>query len=176
MAPNSQLRFNFLVNQPSTEPLRIRIDDEGKTTPVPIGEDGSFSVNADGVFGKSAALVANRPKSAGKFAPLVRSPDFGGSLLRLGDLRLECAVLWEMEKDQASILTRVTFESAGGPCNSAKIHVWFQSERRISSAAIRAGDRVSEISVVNRGLSYRPPIFDKSFGNDALVYLTFTEN
>jgi len=176
MAPSSQLRFIFRANQPSTEPLRIRIDDEGKVTPVPIGEDGSFSVNADGDFGKSAALMANRPKSAGKFVPLVRSPSFGGNSVRLGDLRLECAVLWEMEKDQASILTRVTFESAGGPCNSAKIHFWYRAERRISSAVIQAGDRVADISVVNSGLSYRPPIFDKSFGNDALVYLTFTEN
>ena len=86
MAPDSKLRFVFRASQSSAEPLRIRIDDDGKVTPVLIGEDGSFPVHADVDFGKNAALVANRPKSAGEFGPLVRSPGITGNPLRLGDL------------------------------------------------------------------------------------------
>lgn len=119
LAPDADARFVLRPQtaDSTTEGLMLRIVQGDNAILVPVMADGSFSLppglpHTD----DNAELVLNRKKDLFRWRPWIQSPDLPRNTRRLGDLRLECQVLWALE--QATTATPAT----GGVASSAQVH------------------------------------------------------
>jgi hypothetical protein len=94
---------------------------------------------------------------------------------RLGDLRLECEVLWAIEYDDTPFIVRNSFRLLGGPCKSSKVAMTFGTPGRVASATIVAGERREALAVGKNRQSFRPPLHDTSWGDDAVIEFQFAD-
>ena len=175
LAPGATLRFSARASKlmPGSE-LKLSVVDEEQSVALALDQQGSFALPAPPpVKLGEARIVANQSKGAVEIDPLVRSPGQPENQRRLGDLRLECEVLWAMKKDSAPFLVRATFGLAGGLCHSAKIAVHFPVRRKLTAATLVQGDKRQAIPVAKEGHAYMPPLYDRAWFNDARVELAF---
>ena len=175
-APEATLRFTFIGIKPNATSLKVWLESGDLRMRVELNSRGEFSVptvSPDVIAG--ATLVANREVGSGKIRPLVRTAGLADEARRLGDLRLECSVLWEIEKDDVPLLFRAAFGVVGGACNSSKVSFSFPAARRLLSAEVVDGAQRADVQVIQGGQGYRPPLHDASLRDDAIVKFTFTD-
>ena len=117
-------------------------------------------------------LQLNRATGQARLLAQVRTPGQSPHQVRLGDLRLECAALWAMERDQVPWLIRTSFAAIGGACQSGRINILLPWPEALQRAELVEGDRRIELPLGPNGRSMRAPLHDKSWGDEALVITT----
>lgn len=176
LAPNANLRF-ILKPQIADAPINgieMRLVGDETSIPILVVGDGTFTLPKDErAAEENAELVLNRKKHSMRWRPFIRSPDVDPDARRLGDLRLECQILWAVEYDDIPFLVRNAFRLAGGPCKSSNIGVFFAAPRRIVAASISSGDRRETVRIGKSKLSFAPPLHDRSWSDDALIEFEF---
>lgn len=168
-APLSRL---FFVVEPiprgrSLDGMTLTFRSKGGIVPVMLDADRRFVLPT--LPGKGWKLVANRRIGSFEILPLVMSPGTADADRLLGDLRLQCHVLWTMVKPQLSILARATAGALGGMCRSSVIPYFEWSDRAIAKAWVSSGSLMRQIELSQGGHAYPLPVHDKSLPNGARV-------
>jgi hypothetical protein len=175
-APEAVLRFVVSLTKPVSAPLKVWVQSGDERFPVAVDEKGEFSIPAlSPELLAGAILVANVGNKSGKFRAIVRTAGYASDTRRLGDLRLECAVLWAIEREDVSLILRAAFGAAGGVCNSSKLAFSFPSPKALRSAEVRDNERTSEVRVLQGGRGYWPPLYDTSLSDNAIVNFMFAD-
>lgn len=180
LAPSATFKF-ILKTQRVDAPIRgttLRIAGETVSTPIEIAEDGTFTLTRDALAEEeNADLIFNRKKASVRWRPYIRSATLQANQLRLGDLRMECEILWAIEYDETSFFVRNLFRLAGGPCHSSRISNGMIIPN-LESATLVSGERRLKIADATKD-KFRdwlePPLYDKSWDDDTLIELRFEE-
>jgi hypothetical protein len=169
--------------------LYVEIKDLGEGTPrgaqfVLRGKANDIALPADTAgriyFPDSAPsggpfdLSSNVARPRTGIAFWVMSPGSTPADRTMGDLRLQCEVMWAAAKSNVSPFVRGLFGAAGA-CHSSRIAFYFRSAVPLSSGTVVAGHRTMPITVGRNRLAYRAPIWDKSIANDARVRLNLSD-
>lgn len=175
LAPAASLRFS--VRDPRHAPLTdlklALVDDEDRLA-LPLDREETFALPAGSHFkGEGSWIVANRKSGTLDVYPRVMSPEIPDDQRRLGDLRLECEVMWAMRKDTAPLFIRVAARLTAGICHSPNFALHKQVARKLAAAALVQGDRKESIALAKGGYAYIPPLYDRSWSDDARVVLEF---
>lgn len=184
MAPAApELRFRLSarggVEQPAGEPLYLRIVGNSDPIPVPIAADGTFSVpRVQAAIDDDADLILNRRKDVLKGRPEVRTPGLPDNVRRLGDLRLECQVVVAIGKKEIGLMLTLfvntiamTTDWCDMSVSKKKVNFSFASLRALDGAEIVDGERRAKLETSD--FSFRPPIAEAEWPNDALIELRY---
>ena len=172
IAPKADLRFAIIPQTAATNLIGItlRIDGKDAAIPIPVAEDGTFSLPHDAKAAEeNAELIVNRKKGTLRWRPNVRTPQLPQNTRRLGDLRLECEVRWAVEKDDMSFFDRNAMRLLGGMCSSAGVHVAFATPYPTLTATIISGAQREVVRVGKHRNSFIPPLHDRKWPDDALI-------
>ncbi|TFW31234.1 hypothetical protein [Duganella callida] len=179
LAPAATLRFVLLPKaaQASLKDIKLRIAGDDFSIPVPVAQDGTFSVPRSEQASKGDAdLMLNRRPGTFRWRPDIRSPGVPANARRLGDLRLECAVRWAIEQYETPYLIRKLFYAAGQPCLTSKIKVDYMAPRPIAAMYLVSGERRTRLAddlLEEGGKVYVVPVHDQSWPDDALLEFEF---
>ena len=143
-----------------------------RAIPLPIDARGRFSLPP--LPPGRWQVLGNRPLRGLTVRPLVLSPAAPEPSRRLGDLRLQCRVMWSMIKAEASVLMMplIAAADAAGPCSTRRVGIYLQVPRPIVTAEWRDGARVVPAEITPQRRAHRAPIYDRTLSNDARVHLT----
>lgn len=175
MAPAASLQFLLLPKaaNASLKDIKLRIAGDELSIPLPIAEDGSFTVpRSEAATKEDAELLLNRKPGTFRWRPDVRTPGIPANARRLGDLRLECAVRWAIEQYETPYVIRKLFNAAGKPCLTARIKVDYFAPRPIVAMYLTMNERRSQLPadmLENGGKVYLAPVHDKNWPDDALL-------
>lgn len=163
VSPNGLLKFKIT---PAGGKLVLSNNDH--SVDVPYDKRGVFDL-AQLPFLDNSSFYSETRKS--KIRPVVQS-DADDNTARIGDVRLECELMWEMIKSDAPIKVRMYLSANGGWCGSKKISWMYGIGKIIVSAKIVDGNRVYEAKVSSNRMEAVVPIQDKNFSNDAVLTIT----
>lgn len=165
-APQSRLSFEVRSgpDRRSLQGLTLTFRSKDKVVPVVLDADHRFVLPE--LPGKGWKLVANRNVGV---VPLVMSPGTSDADRMLGDLRLQCHVLWAMEKSELPIWARATAAAFGGLCTSPLLGYLEWSDRAIKTAFVTDGGLPRPLFVSSDRHAYRPPLYDKTLPHTARV-------
>lgn len=173
-APQSRLIFQVRAaagaDGRGMENLKLTFRSKNGIVPVAIDADNRFTLPA--LPGKGWKLVANRRRGFG-ILPLVLSPGTGDADRLLGDLRLQCEVLWAMAKPDLSILMRAAAGALGGFCRGSVLPFFEWSDRAIADASVSTGALTRSVYVTEDRHAYRAPVYDKTLPHSARVRLRY---
>ncbi len=179
LAPQAQFRFSLIARQ-GAAPLeqvqaRVVADDTGEPIGEPLTVDAQLRFDAEALLGRLVERSALRfDKSAAKASllPEVRSAGATAQAVRLGDLRLQCEVLWALKKSEAPLMARMAFGAVGGPCHSSRIAMFTAFGQAIQSARLVEGERVLQLRASGKQhMSLLIPFHDTSWSNEAQVLI-----
>jgi len=180
LAPNSSLHFRLAgrgVVQPGE---RVLAGVVSSATGEPLGpkfesdEQQRFTAELlQQQVLEGSSLRFEKSKSKSGLKPEVRSPASSSSRVRLGDLRLECEVLWELWKPEVPLMMRMAFSAAGGPCRSSSIAFLTSFGQPIQAARLREGARVLDLSPPKPGQALSIPLHDETWSHEAAVELEY---
>jgi hypothetical protein len=183
LAPNASLHFR-LAGRGAVQPgERVLAGVVSSATGEPLGpkfesdEQQRFAaelLQQQVVEGSSLRFEKSKSKSG--LRPEVRSPASSTNRVRLGDLRLECEVLWELWKPEVPVVMRMGFAAAGGPCRSPRIAFSTAFAQPVVAVRLREGERVVDLSPSKPGRSLSIPLHDETWGHEAVVELEFLPN
>ncbi|MGL4232604.1 MAG: hypothetical protein ACRCWJ_14670, partial [Casimicrobium sp.] len=159
LAPDAPLRF-FLKQKPADVGISAKLLD-GEVENSLVLKDGVLTL-ADYIekISDSAEIILNQKTGSVTWRAYIRSPSSSEKSIRLGDYRLECHVMWALEKDTLSLPLRAPFAALGGPCGWSKVGVFFTVFGGTpKSALIRHAGRTEPV-FVREGKTIRPPIYD----------------
>ena len=146
--------------------------------PLPVEAGALFDVpRSQAAWDADAELVLNRKRKEIMVWPRVRTPGLADNQRRLGDLRLECQVILTIAKKEApfwAVALGNTVLMTGDWCSffKDKDRTWsVDVEAPLASAVLRDGERSLPLRVKNR--HFELPLYDTSWGNDAIVDLAF---
>jgi hypothetical protein len=164
-------------------PLAARIAADDFSIPLVLDQDARFSVpRSQAAWNAKAELILNRKKYEARAEPFIRTPGLADDRYRMGDVRLDCQVKVAIAKEEMPFW-------ANGLINGILLTTdwcsWFKGETpkggsrfwshkagaALSAATLREGGRSIPLEV--EGKSFRLPIGDASWSNDALVELEF---
>jgi hypothetical protein len=168
-APQAPLRFRVEDASKSDGPPRFWLSTGDDIVDLPISADGMVDLS-NMVITKDTKLSSNRTKGRLRLWPEILSPNTSPNARRLGDLRLECRILWAVIKDEIPLPIKVTFAWVGNPCASKTIPINFPAPFTLSRAAVEYEGKTQSVPISKSG-GYRPPIYDKKLPNDAVVRL-----
>jgi hypothetical protein len=160
---------------------RIAADDF--SIPLTLDQDARFSVpRSQAAYDAKAELILNRKKHEVRVEPYVRTPGLPDKQFRMGDVRLDCQVKIAIAKEEIPFWVN-------GLINGFMLTTdwcsWFKGETpkggdrswshkasvALSAATLRDGERSLALKVNDR--SFRIPIGDTSWSNDAVVEVEF---
>jgi hypothetical protein len=160
---------------------RIAADDF--SIPLSLDGQGRFSIpRSQAAWDARAELVLNRRKSEVRVETWVRTPDLADNQYRMGDIRLDCRVKVAIGKAEAPFW-------AVGLVNSVLLTTdwcaWFKGATpkggdrnwphragaKLAGATLHDGERSLALKV--SGKSFRVPIGDTGWSNDALIEVTY---
>jgi hypothetical protein len=189
LAPNvAQLRFQVDARgkgekSPGAEPLVARIAADDFSIPLTLDQDLRFSVpRSRAAYDAKAELILNRKKYEARVEPYVRTPGLADDRYRMGDVRLDCQVKVAIGKEEIPFWANALVNSILLTTDWCS---WFKGETpkggsrfwshkagaALSSATLREGERSVPLEV--EGKSFRLPIGDTSWGNEAMIELVF---
>ena len=166
-APNSSLRFvaSMTRDEPATRPITLRLTDGTRSVPIVLDTDGGFTLPTlpDGKWW----LEGNHGPRQLRIRPLVLSPGSDRYDRRLGDVRLQCRVLWAMGKADAPLIAAplVGLVDAAGACDSRRIGFYERTPRPIQTATLVENARVVPLRTMKDRRSYQMPTAGRSFGD-----------
>jgi hypothetical protein len=183
-----QLRFQAEVRgkgekPASAEPLLARIAADDFSIPLALDQDLRFSVpRSRAAYDAKAELILNRKKHDARVEPYVRTPGLAEDRYRMGDVRLDCQVKIAIAKEEIPFWANALINSLllttdwcswfKGATPKGGDRFWsHKAGAALSSATLRDGERSVPLEV--EGKSFRLPIGDTSWSNDAMVELVF---
>jgi hypothetical protein len=179
LAPLAHKTFRLRTLEPAPDfrGVTMRIAGEEESVAVPVEADGSFTMPRNQqMFDENAEIILNRKKGMFRWRPHVVTPGLPPNTRRLGDLRLECAVRWAVEKSDMGFARRALFSALGGPCTTRNIIVWQQADKAIASIHLSAQERreaLGKSAIKPKSQVYTLPLHDKSWPDDTLVEFTY---
>jgi hypothetical protein len=179
LAPDATLRFKLrpVIQSKNEQPeLILRIVGDHTSIQVPVSPDGTFSIPYDAqAVDDDAEMVLNKKRDIFRWRPAVNSPNIPDDARRLGDLRLECEVLWGVEQENLGFVKRNFLRALGGPCQSSKVNTYFNPIKPVRSATLISGSRTLPLAVANNGRNVYVQLFDSSWDDNSVVKLDFSE-
>lgn len=171
-APRSRLYFEASPGKAGRNLENVALTLRSKTRSVPVVLDAANRFALPDLAGEDWELLANRRSDSLVITPLVMSPGTDEADRLLGDLRLQCDVMWAAM--DVPFVLRAGFDAAGG-CRSSRIGFYFNSRRAIADATVSDGGVVKPVSVMKTDRrSYRAPVSDKTMPNSARVRFNFS--
>jgi len=177
LAPGARARFQLVRNpqkdDPAKTPVALSLVGSEQSADIALAADRSFSIPRDarGV-GEEPELVTNRSRSLYRIGPHIVSPGALPNVRRLGDLRLECEMIWSFVKDDIGFLAKTTLTALGGGCRTS-LDTWgVPAPGRVSNVTLVYGERREALpakKILANGFVYAPPVHDKSWPDDTLV-------
>lgn len=178
-----ELRFRLTpregLDEPTGDALYLRIVGNSDPIPVPIAQDGTFSVpRVQSAIDDDADLVLNRKKGVLNGYPEIRTPGLPENVRRLGDLRLECQVMIAIAKKEMGLMMKLlvnTVTMTSNWCDMSfdkkKVRFSFRSQRPLVSAEIVDGERREKMDA--HDFSFRTPIGESNWSNEARIELHY---
>lgn len=178
-----ELRFRLAaregLDQPAGDALYLRIVGNSDPIPVPVAQDGTFSVpRVQSAIDDDADLVLNRRKGVLKGHPDIRTPGLPENVRRLGDLRLECQVMIAIAKKEMGLMMKLFVNTVTMTTNwcdmsfdKKKVRFPFHSQRPLLSAEIVDGERREKMDT--HDFSFRSPIGESDWSNEARIELHY---
>jgi hypothetical protein len=176
-------QLRFAVRRPGgamleTDLPTAKLSADAFTLALPVGTDALFDVPRNReAWDADAELVLSRKRKDVRVWPYVRTPGLAANQRRLGDLRLECQVFVAIAKKEAPfwvVALANTVLLTGDWCTFFKDQdrTWsVNTESPLASAVLREGERTLPLKV--KGRQFDLPLYDTSWGNDAIVDLAF---
>lgn len=173
-APAAALRFEVRDRAPEPRPaLVVKLEIDDRLLGLDLDKEGRFVLPGRDVAGPGEGeVVSNRRSGQLRIYASVRSPGTTPHDRRLGDLRVECEVLWTIYRSEASFVVRNAVDLVGGICRSSVISVGMPSARKLSAATLVSGDRTDALKLTSTAMGYLAPLHDTSWPDDARVQLT----
>jgi hypothetical protein len=169
LAPQAPLRFHVEDASKADVALRFWLSTGDDIVDLPISADGMVDLS-NIVVTKETKLNSNRPKGRLHLRLKIFSPSTSNQARRLGDLRLECRIMWAMVESEIPLPIKVTFAWVGNPCASKKIGIYYMEPFLLSRATVEYEGKTQSVPISKRD-SYRPPIYDKKVPDEAVVRL-----
>jgi len=160
---------------------RIAADDF--SIPLSLDEQARFSVpRSQAAWDARAELILNRKKSDVRVETWVRTPGLADNQYRMGDIRLDCRVkvaigkaeipFWAVGLVNGLLLTTDWCSWLKGETPKGGDRSWSRrADAKLGAATLRDGERSLALKV--SGKSFRIPIGDTSWSNDALIEVTY---
>jgi hypothetical protein len=178
MAPDAKPDFIVAIKRAGIKmsDVKLKILGEETALQIAIAEDGTFILPREQkAVDEDAMMVVNQKKNDLRWHPYIRSPGVPAGMRRLGDVRLECEMLWAVEQDGMPFISRNTFRLLGGPCHSSKIQYFSAAAKPIVSAQLNEGGESLKLLVGRNRVSFAPPLYDKKWSDDALISFQYAE-
>lgn len=180
--------LRFQVEGPEGETLRgerplARIAGDDFSIPLSLDEQARFSVpRSQAAWDARAELILNRKKYDARVETWVRTPGLADNQYRMGDIRLDCQVkvaigkaeipFWAVGLVNGLLLTTDWCSWFKGETPKGGDRSWSRTANaRLGAATLRDGERSLALRV--SGKSFRIPIGDTSWSNDALIEVTY---
>lgn len=171
--PASQLLFEVKPKAGAGDLSGLRLRLRSGDTVIPISLDSASRFVLPVLPRGKWELVANRGAKGLRISPLVLSPGTTQSDWRLGDMRLQCEVVWEaFIKPELPLLARPV-AAAVNACTSSRFGMFQRLDKRIASAAVDTGTTEKPVQLSKDRYSFRAPVYDKSLPNSARVRFRF---
>jgi hypothetical protein len=171
---------------PAAEPLAARIAADDFSIPLILDQDARFSVpRSRAAYDAKAELILNRKQRAARVETYVRTPGLADDRYRMGDVRLDCQVKIAIGKEEIPFWANALVNSVmlttdwcswfKGAVPKGGDRNWPQKTgAALSAATLREGERSMPLKV--DGKTFRLPIGDTSWSNDAMVELVFAQD
>jgi hypothetical protein len=167
----------------SGEAPAARIAADDFSIPLTLDEQRRFAVaRSEAAYRAKAELVLNRKKRDAQVMPWIRTPGLAGNQRRLGDIRLDCKVMIAVGKEEAPfwvvglvngvLLTTDWCSWFKGATPKGGDRGWpHHVDAKLAAATLHDGERSVALKIY--GKSFRAPIGDTSWSNDAIVELEY---
>jgi hypothetical protein len=162
------------------QPFALRIASDNNSIAAPVSAGGWFTVpRSQAAYDDNADLILNRKKGSYKISVEVHTPGLPENVRRLGDLRLECKVQVAIVKEEiplwivalANSILLTTDWCGKEKLGDEYLKFGYTSPKPLLAATLVSGDRSQKLESGKR--SYRVPLGDRSWPDDALVQLEF---
>lgn len=162
----------------NTNQLTLRIAYDETSIPIPVADDATFLIpRHTEAQEKKADVLLNQKKNLYRWWPYIRSPGLSANQRRLGDLRLECQMLWAVYFDDIPFLVRNLIRAVGGPCTSSKTRISYPVEfKGLQVATIKQGEQSMVLKVDQKQSGFIAPLADKNWSDDAIIELQYEES
>jgi hypothetical protein len=147
-APEATIRFKVLPRHDPSDMQGLTLTIRGETVkqPIPIAEDGTFTLERNQLaLSQAAIVVSNRPPKSLAWHADIRTPGIRSPTRRLGDLRLECQV--DVDGTGAGLVPAIkppAFWAIAAVTDACMIHgvsyEWFADEP-VFGVRLLAGER-----------------------------------
>ena len=107
-------------------------------------------------------------KERAKIRPWVRSLT-DENTIRVGDIRMECLLTWEIIKDSAPVKVKLYLSANGGFCGYKKLSYTYGIQKPISSAEINDSGKIRKAQLSRDGMNVIVPIQDKNLTDNAVI-------
>ncbi|MBX9869171.1 MAG: hypothetical protein K2X63_05180 [Burkholderiaceae bacterium] len=157
--------------------LSARIAYDEISIPVQVANDATFTLprNAEAKE-KNAEVLLNQKKNLYRWWPYIRSPQLAPNQRRLGDLRLECQMLWAVYYDEIPFFVRNIIRAFGGPCTTSKVSISYPAEFiGLQAATLKQGEQTMALKVNAKQSGFAAPLADKNWSDDAIIELQYEE-
>jgi hypothetical protein len=186
-----QLRFQIEARgdadkPPAVAPLAARIATDDFSIPLILDKDARFSVpRSQAAYDARAELILNRKQRAAHVDTYVRTPGLADDRYRMGDVRLDCQVKIAIGKEEIPFWANALVNSIllttdwcswfkGATPKGGDRNWSHKAGAALSAATLREGERSMPLKV--DGKTFRLPIGDTSWSNDAIVELVFAQD
>ena len=178
-----ELRFRIEPRHGAGLPADLRVRIEGERDfilPIALDAARRFSVpRSEAALDAGAELVLNQKRHAYHVKPEVRTPGLPDNVRRLGDLRLECKVMFDIAKEEMPLLLVLTVNSlllTRDWCSFFAVKNYnatfsFKAGAPLAEAILVEGNRSKALETV--GEEFRLGLGNADWGNEALVELRF---
>jgi hypothetical protein len=174
-APAAPLKFRIhrWQEHASFDELKLRIENSGYSINIPVAADGTFSLSRNEELIKNEAeLVLNKKKGEYRWVPFIKSPGLPANTIRLGDMRLACEMLIELERSEVSLLLSSVFSNVK-VCTSKNYQFYWYVENDIRAVIATYDGRREQFKLTKfEGRpSFKSPVNDKEWPDDTLFEL-----
>lgn len=159
-SPEASLRFRV-----SSRDAQLTLSKDDFSVDVPLDDRRTFDLASLPVHQDSYFYSSQK---GSKIRPFVRS-NSDDTRFRIGDLRLECELTWELIKSEAPFKVKLYLATQGGWCGMKKLTWTYENGKRIAAAEIRDGNRIVPAVITRNGMAAIVPIQDAHFSNSAVL-------
>ena len=181
--PALRFRIESRGGVPLPEQPRVRIEGSHEfVLPLALDAANRFSVpRSAAALDADGELVLNQKRRNYRVVPEVRTPGLPDRVRRLGDLRLECKVMFDIAKEEMPLYLVLALNgllmtrdwcSFFAQKNYATT-LSFKSGAPIAGAILTEGNRSKALETTSD--EFRVGLGDADWGDEALVELTFAE-
>jgi hypothetical protein len=179
LAPKAALHFRLVSNNRnsnvSLDGVSLKIVGDGEPVVVPVAADGLMTMpRIEAAYDSDALVLLNRTHGQFYNMPDIRTPGLPDNVRRLGDLRLECQVMFAVLKKEIGLVKSAIISTAlmtRNWCGFQDMDLPIWSPKPVKSAMLIYGERKAATRM--EGDRAKAPLGDKSWPDDTLIEMTF---